>query len=108
MLSVFRYSIKTLENNENPSLSWVYGINRAIFEKLSSNSGNKQIQRMCEVATQQMRQRLSYIQEDPIIMMSTFLDPATKRHLKSADAEKATELVVDWVRLRKLVVNSYF
>jgi hypothetical protein len=84
----------------------VYGINRAIFEKLNSNNGNKQIQRMCEVASQQMRQKLSYVQDDPIIMMSTFLDPATKRHLKPADAEKATELVADWV-VFSLIVHLF-
>lgn len=52
---------------------------------------------MCTIASQQMQQRLAYIQDDPIFVISTFLDPATKHHLKQADVDKATELIADWV-----------
>jgi hypothetical protein len=85
-----------LENSNAPTVSWVYGIFRAINEKLNAKSKNVQIQQMCTSAIEEMK-KLSYVQDDLIFVISTFLDPATKRHLKQADAEKAIELIADWV-----------
>lgn len=62
---------------------------------------------MCKTAIEQM-QKLAYVQEDPIFVISTFLDPATKRHLKQADAEKAIELIADWVSNKMSYFNRYF
>lgn len=104
---MFRSSIKTLESNGTPTVSWVYGIFRAINEKLNIGSKNPQVQQMCKTAIEQM-QKLAYVQEDPIFVISTFLDPATKRHLKQADAEKAIELIADWVSNKMSYFNQCF
>ncbi|KAI6183735.1 Zinc finger BED domain-containing protein 4-like protein [Aphelenchoides bicaudatus] len=98
IISVFRSSIKTLENNETPTVSWVYGIVRAINEKVNADNKSLSIQKMCKVAVKEM-QKLAYVQEDPIFVISTFLDPATKRHLKQSDTAKAIELIADWLKV---------
>lgn len=70
-------------------------------EKLSSIKQAGPIKKMCEIATKQMKQRLAYVQEDPIFVICAFFDPATKNHLKAEDAERATELIADWVNILK-------
>lgn len=39
----------------------------------------------------------AFSQDDPIYQIATFLDPATRHHLKSDDEEKAIDLIADWV-----------
>ncbi|KAI6197252.1 hypothetical protein M3Y94_01202500 [Aphelenchoides besseyi] len=101
VISVFRSSIRTLDTPGSITVSWIYGILRAINTKLKTGmkSEDEEICSMCKEFESEMNARFSYILDDPIFIISTFLDPATKNHLKQDDAERACELIADDLKI---------
>jgi len=95
---VFKSAIVMLEYEKQPTISSVYGIVDGLKNFVANyEKGTSEIEDLCSVLSNQLDSRFNFMQDDPLFLVSTLVDPATSAQLNLSESNKAKKILVQWV-----------
>lgn len=87
-----------LEYEKQPTISSVYGIVDGLKNFVANyEKGTSEIEDLCSVLSNQLDSRFNFMQDDPLFLVSTLVDPATSAQLNLSESNKAKKILVQWV-----------